>query len=61
MSARPAAVSPGGGDADLAAAATLIADPARARVLLALADGRALPASGLAAEAGLSAPATTAT
>ena len=60
MSARPAAVSPGGGDADLAAAATLIADPARARVLLALADGRALPASGLAAEAGLSAPATTA-
>jgi len=60
MSAKPAAVSPGGGDADLAAAATLIADPARARVLLALADGRALPASGLAAEAGLSAPATTA-
>lgn len=48
------------GDADLAAAAALIADPARARVLSALLDGRALPASGLAAEAGLSAPATTA-
>jgi DNA-binding transcriptional ArsR family regulator len=56
----PHALSGQGGDADLAAAATLIADPARARVLLALADGRALPASGLAAEAGLSAPATTA-
>jgi DNA-binding transcriptional ArsR family regulator len=53
--------SPGpGGDADLAAAATLIAEPARARILAALLDGRALPASGLAAEAGLSAPATTA-
>lgn len=49
-----------GGDADVAAAAALIADPARARVLTALLDGRALPASGLAAEAGLSAPATTA-
>ncbi|HVT68480.1 MAG TPA: winged helix-turn-helix domain-containing protein [Trebonia sp.] len=48
------------GDADLAAAAALIADPARARVLTALLDGRALPASGLAAEAGLSAPATSA-
>lgn len=49
-----------GGDADLAAAASLIADPARARMLAALLDGRALPASSLAAEAGLSAPATTA-
>jgi len=48
------------GDADVAAAAALIAEPARARVLMALIDGRALPASGLAAEAGLSAPATTA-
>lgn len=56
---RPAAGRPGG-DADLAAAAALIGDPARARVLTALLDGRALPASGLAAEAGLSAPATTA-
>lgn len=53
--------SPGpGGDADLAAAAALVAEPARARILSALLDGRALPASGLAAEAGLSAPATTA-
>lgn len=57
--ARPASGRPGG-DADVAAAAALIADPARARVLTALLDGRALPASGLAAEAGLSAPATTA-
>lgn len=48
-----------GGDADLASAAALIAEPARARILLALSDGRALPATGLAAEAGLSAPATT--
>ncbi|MGH3250280.1 MAG: ArsR/SmtB family transcription factor [Trebonia sp.] len=56
---RPASGRPGG-DADVAAAAALIADPARARVLTALLDGRALPASGLAAEAGLSAPATTA-
>jgi DNA-binding transcriptional ArsR family regulator len=60
MSNKPVLAATAGGDADLAAAATLIADPARARVLLALADGRALPASGLAAEAGLSAPATTA-
>jgi DNA-binding transcriptional ArsR family regulator len=57
-SPRPVPGRPGG-DADLAAAAALIADPARARVLMALLDGRALPASGLAAEAGLSAPATT--
>jgi len=54
-------VSPGpGGDADLAAAAALIAEPARGRILAALLDGRSLPASGLAAEAGVSAPATTA-
>ncbi|HEY6492617.1 MAG TPA: winged helix-turn-helix domain-containing protein [Trebonia sp.] len=59
QSPRPAPGRPGG-DADVAAAAALIADPARARVLTALLDGRALPASGLAAEAGLSAPATTA-
>lgn len=43
-----------GGDADVAAVAALYAEPARARVLLALADGRALPASTLAAEAGVS-------
>lgn len=56
----PTAATDDDGDADIAAAATLIGDPARARVLLALADGRALPASLLAAEAGLSAPATSA-
>lgn len=42
-----------GGDADLAAVGRLLADPGRCRVLLALGDGRALPASGLAAEAGV--------
>lgn len=43
-----------GGDADIAAVAGLFADPTRARVLLALADGRSLPASVLAGEAGVS-------
>jgi DNA-binding transcriptional ArsR family regulator len=43
------------GDADLAAVGTLFAEPARARVLLALGDGRELPASMLAAEARVSA------
>lgn len=43
------------GDADIAAIAALFADPARARVLAALADGRSLAASVLAAEAGVSA------
>ncbi len=43
-------------DADLAAVAGLIGDPARARVLAALGDGRALAASVLAGEAGVSAP-----
>jgi DNA-binding transcriptional ArsR family regulator len=43
------------GDADLAAVGALLAEPARARVLLALGDGRELPASMLAAEAGVSA------
>jgi DNA-binding transcriptional ArsR family regulator len=46
------------GDADLASVGALLAEPARARVLLALADGRELPASMLAAEAGVS-PSTT--
>jgi DNA-binding transcriptional ArsR family regulator len=46
-----------GGDVDIARAAGLFADQTRASVLLALADGRALPASMLAAEAGVSAPA----
>ncbi len=45
------------GDADIAPIAALIGDPARARVLTALTDGRALPASRLAAEAGV-APST---
>ncbi|MEP6954567.1 MAG: helix-turn-helix transcriptional regulator [Solirubrobacteraceae bacterium] len=39
------------GDADIARIAALIGDPGRARMLFALADGRALPASVLAAEA----------
>ena len=43
------------GDADIAAVAGLIGDPSRARVLLALGDGRALAASVLAHEAGVSA------
>jgi DNA-binding transcriptional ArsR family regulator len=43
------------GDADIARVAALVADPARARVLLALGDGRALPATVLADEAGVAA------
>ncbi len=42
------------GDADVAHVAALLAEPARAKVLMALADGRALPASLLASEAGVS-------
>jgi DNA-binding transcriptional ArsR family regulator len=53
---RDAATLPTGGDADIAALATLLADPARCTVLLALDDGRALPASVLADEAGISRP-----
>jgi DNA-binding transcriptional ArsR family regulator len=45
---------PTGGDADIATLASLLADPARCKVLLALDDGRALPASVLADEAGVS-------
>lgn len=45
------------GDADVAVVAALMAEPARAAVLVALLDGRALPASTLAAEAGV-APST---
>jgi DNA-binding transcriptional ArsR family regulator len=44
-------------DVDLAGVAGLIAEPSRAKVLLALGDGRALPAGVLAAEAGVSAQA----
>jgi DNA-binding transcriptional ArsR family regulator len=43
------------GDADIAKVGALVADPARARILLALGDGRALPASVLADEAGVTA------
>jgi DNA-binding transcriptional ArsR family regulator len=43
------------GDADLAAVGAVLSDPARAKVLLALADGRSLPASVLAREAGVAA------
>ncbi|MGH3267304.1 MAG: ArsR/SmtB family transcription factor, partial [Trebonia sp.] len=43
------------GDADLAAVGAVLAEPARAKVLLALADGRSLPASVLAADAGVAA------
>lgn len=42
-----------GGDADICAVARLFADPTRARVLTALADGRSLPAAVLAGEAGV--------
>jgi DNA-binding transcriptional ArsR family regulator len=43
------------GDADIASVAALLADPGRCRVLAALGDGRALPASMLASEAGVAA------
>ncbi|MBW0009231.1 MAG: winged helix-turn-helix transcriptional regulator [Pseudonocardiales bacterium] len=46
----------GGGDADLSVIGAALADRGRCRILLALADGRALPASVLADEAGVSAP-----
>jgi DNA-binding transcriptional ArsR family regulator len=44
-------------NADLASVGALLAEPARAKVLLALGDGRSLPASMLASEAGV-APST---
>ena len=46
------------GDVDLAGVASALADPRRCAILLALGDGRALPASMLAAEAGVSAATT---
>lgn len=55
MFSGPAAAAGRGGDADIASAAALIGERARARVLMALLDGRALPASVLAAEAGVAA------
>src|SRR6201996_4039595 len=42
------------GDSDIAAVGALVADRGRCRILLALGDGRALPASRLADEAGVS-------
>jgi len=45
----------GGGEPDIARVASAFADPRRVRVLVALADGRALPAGRLAEEAGVSA------
>jgi len=53
--AATAAPAPLEGDADLAAIGSVLADRARCRILLALADGRALPASMLADEAGVAA------
>jgi DNA-binding transcriptional ArsR family regulator len=43
------------GETNIAAVGALLAEPARAKVLLALADGRSLAASVLAAEAGVTA------
>src|SRR6185312_12436666 len=48
------------GEPNIAAVAALIGDPARAAILLALADGRALPAGELAAFAGVSSSAASA-
>ncbi len=45
-----ATIAPGGGP-DVASVAALFAEPTRARILMALGDGRSLPASVLAAEA----------
>jgi len=50
-----AAAGTAGGDPDLAHVAVAFADPRRVRVLMALADGRALPAGRLAEEAGVAA------
>jgi DNA-binding transcriptional ArsR family regulator len=46
---------PRAGDADLAALGAVLGDRSRSRMLLALGDGRSLPASVLAAEAGVAA------
>ena len=43
------------GEADISVPAGLLADPARAKLIMALTDGRALPASVLASEAGVAA------
>ena len=49
-----------GGDADVAAIAAVIGEPSRARLLTSLVGGDPRPATALAAEVGLSAPATSA-
>ena len=54
MSVEPVPDHAAYGDVDIAAVGTLLADPGRCRVLMALGDGRALPASVLAAEAEVS-------
>lgn len=54
-STRSVEVMTSGGEPDIAAVAALFADARRARVLMALADGRALPAGRLAQEAGVAA------
>src|SRR5579862_1984016 len=48
------------GDADIATTAALLGDPTRVRIVAALGDGRALAASVLACEAGVSASTTSA-
>src|SRR5581483_10301280 len=48
------------GDADIASIGALVADRGRARILLALGDGRTLPASVLADEARVTASTTSA-
>lgn len=54
---RNIATTTGGGDADVAGPAELVGHPARSAMLLALLDGRALPMTTLADEAGV-APST---
>jgi DNA-binding transcriptional ArsR family regulator len=53
VDAMAADTSPARGDAEISTIAALLADRARCRVLMALNDGRALPASVLADEAGI--------
>jgi DNA-binding transcriptional ArsR family regulator len=60
MNAQPAPAPVPKGDPDVAAIGALLSDGARCRVLMALDDGRELPASVLAAEAGVSRPTTSA-
>src|SRR2546429_660234 len=53
----PAGLGGGGAEADVAAAAALLAEPARAALVVALTEQETLPASALAAHAGI-APST---